>query len=82
MANATARLNGRSLAHLEHHMHRSGTFCLGTHLAPLVMLLGCQRCGTGALYEGMMEHIAGAHRAHALHGEPDCARATVDRAPW
>ena len=66
--NATAH---RRLGGLEHHLHRSGTFCLGAHLAPLVMLLGCQRCGTGSLYESVMTHISGARRGHALHGEAE-----------
>ena len=42
--------NGRAL--LQHEFQRTGSFCLGGHLAPLTFLLGCQRCGTNSLYEG------------------------------
>lgn len=68
--NATSS-QGRQLAALDHKLHKSGTFCLGNKLAPLVMLLGCQRCGTGSLYEDIMQHVKGARRAHSLHGEAD-----------
>ena len=42
--------HGRAL--LQHEFQRTGSFCLGGHLAPLTFLLGCQRCGTNSLYEG------------------------------
>ena len=70
--NATIEDNKRRrLAALHHEWHHSGTFCLGQKLAPLVMLLGCQRCGTSALHEDLMQHVQGARRGHSLHGEPE-----------
>ena len=42
--------HGRAL--LQNEFQRTGSFCLGGHLAPLTFLLGCQRCGTNSLYEG------------------------------
>ena len=54
-----------------HELHRSGTLCLGKSIAPLVFLLGCQRCGTNALHEDLMEHVKGAKRGHSLPREPD-----------
>ena len=63
---------GRSLAAATPHAtFHGGTFCLGHSLAPAAFLLGCQRCGTGSLYEDIMTHVQGARRGHALHGEPD-----------
>ena len=47
---APGNVTGRAL--LQHEFQRSGSFCLGGHLAPLTFLLGCQRCGTNSLYEG------------------------------
>lgn len=69
--NISAPQPGRTLSSLDHKLHKSGTFCFGNHIAPLVMLLGCQRCGTGSLFEDIMTHVRGAHRGHSLHGEPD-----------
>ena len=66
--NATA---ARQLAGLEHSLHRTGTFCLGGHLAPLFFILGAQRSGTASLYEDLMEHVRGSKRGHALRGEPE-----------
>jgi hypothetical protein len=66
-SNATAR---RRLV-LDHHVQKGGSLCVGSHLAPVVMLLGCQRCGTASLWEDMVTHVQGARRGHSLHGEPD-----------
>ena len=44
---------------------------MGSKLAPLVLLMGCQRCGTGSFYEAIMEHVRGARRGHPLSGEPE-----------
>ena len=55
----------------KYQMHHSGTFCMSSHLAPLVLLLGCQRCGTASLYEDLMEHVRGARRGHSLTHEAD-----------
>ena len=60
---------GRRL--LVHEVHRSGTLCLERRLAPTLLMLGCQRCGTSSLYEDVMLHVRGARRGHALHGEPE-----------
>lgn len=60
-----------SIGHMDHELHRSGTFCLAKHLAPLVMLLGCQRCGTSSFYDAIMDHVHGARKGHSLHSEPD-----------
>ena len=61
----------RELNQVSHEIHRSGTFCMGNHIAPLVFLLGCQRCGTASLYEDMISHVRGARRGHSLKGEAD-----------
>jgi len=68
MMNASSH---RALSPLDHEFHHSGTFCMGGKLAPLVLLLGCQRCGTASLYDDMMEHVKGARYGHALVGEPE-----------
>ena len=67
--NGTAR--ALATTHVHHEIHRSGTLCMSNHIAPLFMLLGCQRCGTSSLYEDIMTHVRGAKRGHSLHGEPD-----------
>lgn len=70
--NATEMLSHRLLtSKVQHETHHSGTLCVGSHLAPSVMLIGAQRCGTGSLYEDLMTHVKGARRGHALRGEPD-----------
>lgn len=78
MDNATAQAlrnltsHRRALAtHSNHHIDKNGNLCLGTRLAPLVLMLGCQRCGTNSLYEDIMLHVAGSRRGHALRGEPE-----------
>ena len=70
LINTTHRLLG-ALTPTKHEFHRSGTLCLGSHLAPLLMIIGCQRCGTGSLHEDIMMHVQGAQRGHALKDEPD-----------
>ena len=65
--------NGRAL--LQHEFQRTGSFCLGGHLAPLTFLLGCQRCGTNSLYEGTRRaaRCSLPHPAALIH-TPACAR--------
>ena len=67
----TTHLAGRALAQASHNLHRSGTLCLGGKLAPLVMMLGCQRCGLQSLYQDILDHIPGSKAGHSLRGEPE-----------
>jgi hypothetical protein len=66
---------GRALNPLSHEFHHTGTFCMGGKLAPLIFMLGGQRCGTQSLYDGLMEHVKGARYGHPLSGEPEHVRA-------
>lgn len=68
---APSNATHRQLHQMHHEFHKAGTFCMGNKLAPLVLLMGCQRCGTNSLYEDLMDHVHGARRGHPLKGEPE-----------
>ena len=69
-------LTGDGRALLQHEFQRTGSFCLGGHLAPLTFLLGCQRCGTNSLYEGARRAPRGAlcHNLQPLSHPRSCLR--------
>jgi len=72
--------NGRAL--LQHEFQRTGSFCLGGHLAPLTFLLGCQRCGTNSLYEDIIGSVSGARLAtRCAASQPSTAASSTSSPP-
>lgn len=47
------------------------TLCLHGHVAPTVLLIGAQKCGSTSLWSDMQEHVQGTVMARAMHGSEE-----------